>query len=108
MEQFVEAALNYLNQVLETVGRPATLQQLGIIMLLYIPALLLGRSFEPRLEVWARKIRGMKRLLRLVVGFLRRLRFCPAHGWSLPSYRTRFAVAPSAACLQSPYGCLLP
>ena len=75
MEQFVEAALNYLDQVLETVGRPATLQQLGIIILMYVPALLLGRWFEPRLEVWARKIRGMRRLLRFVVGFLRRLRW---------------------------------
>ena len=75
MEQFVEAALNYLDQVLEYVLRPATLYQLGIIFLLYVAARLLGRWFEPRVEVWARKIKGMRRLLRFVVGFLRRLRW---------------------------------
>jgi small-conductance mechanosensitive channel len=75
VEQFVEAALNYLDQVLEFVSRPATLYQLGIIFLLYIVARLLGRWFEPRIEVWVRKIKGMPRLLRFVVGFLRRLRW---------------------------------
>ena len=75
MEQFVEAALNYLDQVLEFVARPATLYQLGIIFLLYVVARLLGRWFEPRIEVWVRKIKGMRRLLRFVVGFLRRLRW---------------------------------
>ena len=75
MEQFVEAALNYLDQVLEFVSRPATLYQFGIIFLLYVVARLLGRWFEPRIEVWVRKIKGMRRLLRFVVGFLRRLRW---------------------------------
>jgi small-conductance mechanosensitive channel len=75
VEQFVEAALNYLEQVLEFVSRPATLYQLGIIFLLYVAARLLGRWFEPRIEVWVRKIKGMRRLLRFVVGFLRRLRW---------------------------------
>ena len=69
MEQFVEAALNYLDQVLEFVARPATLYQLGIIFLLYVLARLLSRWFEPRIEVWVRKIKGMRRLLRFVVGF---------------------------------------
>jgi small-conductance mechanosensitive channel len=73
VEQFVEAALNYLNQVLEFVARPATLYQLGMIILLYVAARLLGRWVEPRIEVWVRKIKGMRRLLRFVVGFLRRL-----------------------------------
>ena len=75
MEQFVEATLKYLDQVLEFVARPATLYQLGIIFLLYVAARLLGRWFEPRIEVWVRKIKGMRRLLRFVVGFLRRLRW---------------------------------
>jgi small-conductance mechanosensitive channel len=75
VEQFVEAALEYLDQVLEFVARPATLYQLGIIFLLYVLARLLGRWFEPRIEVWVRKIKGMRRLLRFVVGFLRRLRW---------------------------------
>ena len=73
MEQFVEAALNYLEQVMEFVARPATLQQFGIIILLYVPARLLGRWLEPRLKLWARKIKGMRRLLRFIVVFLRRL-----------------------------------
>ena len=75
MEQYIEAALEYLRPVVEFVARPATLQQLGVIILLYIPARLLGRWFEPRLEVWARKIKGMRNLLRFVVVFLRRLRW---------------------------------
>ena len=65
----------YLNQVLEFVARPATFQQIGIIILMYVPAHFLGRWFEPRIEAWARKIKGMRRLLRFVVGFLRRLRW---------------------------------
>ena len=73
MEQFVEAALNYLDQALEIIARPATLQQIGIIVLLYVAARVLGRWFEPRIEIWVRKIKGMRRLLRFVVGFLRRL-----------------------------------
>ena len=75
MEPFIQTALDYLNQALESVSRPATLQQLGIIILLYVVALLLGRWLEPRLEVWVRKIKGMRRLLRYLVGFLRRLRW---------------------------------
>ena len=75
MDQFVEATLKYLDQVLEFVAHPATLYQLGIIILLYIPARLLDRLFQPRIETWVRKIKGMPRLLRFVVGFLRRLRW---------------------------------
>ena len=75
MDQFVEDTLKYLDQVLEFVAHPATLYQLGIIILLYIPARLLDRLFQPRIETWVRKIKGMPRLLRFVVGFLRRLRW---------------------------------
>jgi small-conductance mechanosensitive channel len=75
VDQFVEATLNYLDQVLGVVARPATLYQLGIIILLYVPARLLDRWFQPRMESWARKIKGMPRLLRFVVSFLRRLRW---------------------------------
>ena len=75
VEQFIEAALNYMDRVLEFIARPATLQQFGMIILLYVPARLLGRWFEPRIEVLVRKIKGMPRLLRYVAGFLRRLRW---------------------------------
>jgi small-conductance mechanosensitive channel len=75
VEQFVEAAFEYFEMLLGVVSRPATLQQLGIIILLYVLARLLARWAEPRLEVWARKIKGMRRLLRFVVGLLRRLRW---------------------------------
>lgn len=75
MEQFIEAATTYVEQALELVSRPATLQQLGIIIVLYVVARLLGRWLEPRIELWVRKIKGMRRLLRYVVGFLRRLRW---------------------------------
>jgi len=75
MEQFLEYAQNYFDLVVEYVARPATLHQLGIIILLYIPARLFSRWLEPRLELGARKIKGMRNLLRYIVGFLRRLRW---------------------------------
>jgi small-conductance mechanosensitive channel len=75
MEQFIEYAQEYYDLAFDAVARPATLYQIGIIILLYVLARLLGAWFEPRLEVWARKIRGMKNLLRYIVGFLRRLRW---------------------------------
>jgi small-conductance mechanosensitive channel len=75
LEQFSESAQQYLEMVAATLSHPATLYQLGIIVLLFVPAHLLGRWLTPRVEAWARKIKGMKGLLRFIVAFLRRLRW---------------------------------
>jgi small-conductance mechanosensitive channel len=75
VEQFYQSAQQYLELAAAFLSRPATLYQLGIIVLLFIPAHLLGRGLTPRVEAWARKIKGMKALLRFIVAFLRRLRW---------------------------------
>ncbi len=75
MEQFYESARQYFELVAAFLSHPATLQQLGIIILLFVPAHVLGRWLTPRVEAWARKIKGMKGLLRFIVPFLRRLRW---------------------------------
>ena len=75
MEQIVESAQRYLELVVEYLAHPATLYQLGLIILLFVPAHFLGHWFEPRVEAWARKIKGMKGLLRFVISFLRRMRW---------------------------------
>jgi len=49
-----------------------TLIQIGLIAALFVPALLLSRIVEPKLEAQARRIKGMPGLLRIVVAFLRR------------------------------------
>jgi small-conductance mechanosensitive channel len=54
-------------------SRPVILTQLGLIALLFLPALFLSWRVEPKLEERARGIKGMPGLLRLVVAFLRRL-----------------------------------
>ena len=75
MEQFYESAQQFFEMVAAFLSHPATLQQLGIIVLLFVPAHVLGRWLTPRVEAWARKIKGMKGLLRFIVAFLRRLRW---------------------------------
>ena len=65
MTEFGQAALEYFSQ-------SAVLFQLLIIVALFVPALLLSRWIEPRLEEKARMIKGMPGVLRVVVTFLRR------------------------------------
>ena len=58
---------------LDFLSRPAIGIQIGLIALLFIPALVLSRIIEPKLEDHARGIKGMPGLLRPIVAFLRRL-----------------------------------
>lgn len=53
--------------------RPEILIQAGIIVVLFIPALLLSWRVEPKLEERVRQIKGMPGLLRIIVAFMRRL-----------------------------------
>jgi len=55
------------------VSRPAIIFQAAIIAALYLPALFLSWRVEPKLENWARGLKGVPGLLRIIVAFLRRL-----------------------------------
>jgi small-conductance mechanosensitive channel len=55
------------------VRRPAIIFQVVIIVALYLPALFLSWRIEPKLETWARGLKGVPGLLRIIVAFLRRL-----------------------------------
>ncbi len=65
----------YGQLAIDTISQPAILFQLGIIVVLFVPAWLLSRWLEPVLEAQARKIKDMPGLLRLVAAFLRRSRW---------------------------------
>lgn len=73
MDQITSLFVEYGQLVLSFVGRPVILIQLIIIGVLFPPALFLSRPVESKLEVWARGIKGMPEVLRLVVVLLRRL-----------------------------------
>ena len=66
LETLTEAALAYLVQ-------PAFLIQISTILLLYPLALLIAGRIKPKLEEWARRIKGMPGVLRFIVALLRRL-----------------------------------
>ena len=55
--------------------QPETGIQLLLIAFLYLPAWLLGRKIEPLLEEQARKIKDWPGMLRLIIAFLRRLKW---------------------------------
>lgn len=72
MEEVRSLLLEYANLVIEFLSQTAILVQLGIVAVLFLPALYLSRRVEPGLEERARAIKGMPGLLRIVVAFLRR------------------------------------
>ncbi len=55
------------------IGSPPVLIQLGMIAVLFLPALVLSWRVEPRLLEWANGLKGMPGILRLVIEFLTRL-----------------------------------
>jgi len=73
LEEIARLATEYGQLAIDYVSRPAVFIQLGIIILLYLPALFLSNRVEPFFEARARLIKGMPRLLRVIVAFLRRL-----------------------------------
>jgi small-conductance mechanosensitive channel len=73
LEEITRLATEYGQLAIDYVSRPAVFIQLGIIILLYLPALFLSNRVEPFFEARARLIKGMPRLLRVIVAFLRRL-----------------------------------
>ena len=73
MDQITSVLTEYSQLVLSYFNRPTIIVQLVMIGALFPPSLLLSWQVEPKLEEWARRIKGMPGLLRLVVVFLRRL-----------------------------------
>lgn len=73
MDQVIAFLAQYGQFVWGYFSRPVILIQLGIVGLLFLPALFLSWRVESKLEERARGIKGMPGLLRLVVVFLRRL-----------------------------------
>ena len=66
LAEYGQGALGYFRQ-------PSILIQLGMIAVLFLPALVLSWRVEPTLEEWARGLKGMPGVLRLVMGFLTRM-----------------------------------
>ena len=72
MERLESLAIEYGQLALNYLSQTSVLVQLGLIGLLFFPALLLSRKVEPLLEERARNIKGMPGLLRVIIAFLRR------------------------------------
>ena len=72
LNEFVAVLHAWAEPVVARLAQADTLIQLAIVAVLFVPALLLSRVVEPRLETAARGIKGMKNLLRIVVALLRR------------------------------------
>lgn len=72
LEQLFTLVREYSQLALDYLGSPFVLTQLGLIVVLFLPALLLSRRIEPLFEKRARTIKGMPGLLRIIIAFLRR------------------------------------
>jgi len=60
---------------IEYLSSSVVLTQMGLIIVVFLPALLLAKRLEPLLETRARNIKGMPGLLRLIVVVLRRIKW---------------------------------
>ncbi len=72
-EELKAQALEYWEIAVEYLSHPELLFQVGLIVVLFLPAWFLSTRVEPLLEQQARKIRGMPGTLRIIVAFLRRM-----------------------------------
>ncbi len=75
MEGLIPVISEYLQELYQQLVQPELALQLLLIALLFAPASLLGRKVEPLLEAHARKIQDSPALLRLIIAFLRRLKW---------------------------------
>ena len=73
LEQLKAQALEYWQVTVEYVSHPELLFQVGLVVVLFLPAWFLSTRVEPLLETQARKIKGMPGTLRIIVAFLRRM-----------------------------------
>ena len=72
-EELKAQALEYWQITVEYVSHPELLFQVGLVVVLFLPAWFLSTRVEPLLEAQARKIKGMPGTLRIIVAFLRRM-----------------------------------
>ena len=72
LNELVAALRDWLEPAMARLAEADTLIQLAIVAALFVPAFLLSRIVEPRLEAAARGIKGMKGLLRVILALLRR------------------------------------
>lgn len=75
LNELAALVLSYGEMIVEYLAKVDVLVQIGLISVFYVFALLLAKRYEPPLEERARKIKGMPGLLRVVVVFLRRLKW---------------------------------
>jgi small-conductance mechanosensitive channel len=73
LDQIISRVREYGQLAIEYLGSPVVLTQLGLIVALFLPALLLSTRVEPVLEERARGLKGMPGVLRMIVAFLRRM-----------------------------------
>jgi small-conductance mechanosensitive channel len=73
LEQYTDQLVEYANIAVGYLRQPEFLIQLGLIVVLFLPAWLLSTRVEPVLEERVRKISGMPSLLRILAALLRRL-----------------------------------
>ena len=73
MDQVIAQLNDYASIIFDYLRRPAILVQLGLVIVLFLPAWLLSTRVEPALEKKIRTISGMPGLLRVLAAFLRRL-----------------------------------
>ena len=73
MDQITTQIIEFANIALGYLRRPEILVQLGLVVVLFLPAWLLSKRVEPALEQRVRGISGMPGLLRVLAAFLRRL-----------------------------------
>lgn len=75
MKEYLENLPDFANVIIEALGKLEVLVQLGVIALLFALAWFLSTLVEPKLEQRARQIKGRRSLLRVIVAFLRRLKW---------------------------------
>ncbi len=73
MDQIKTQVVEYANIAISYIRQPEVLFELGLVILLFLPAWLLSNRVEPVLEQRLRGISGMPGLLRVLAAFLRRL-----------------------------------
>jgi small-conductance mechanosensitive channel len=75
LDPLIQSLLNWFAPLVDYLTTQDALIQLAIIATLSVPALLIARYVEPKLEERARQIKGMPGLLRVVSAFLRRIKW---------------------------------
>jgi small-conductance mechanosensitive channel len=75
INRWIAQAQSFYELIADYLSSPVILYQLGIIALAVLPAWFIGGFVEKRLEGLVRRIHGMRDLLRVLVAFLRRIRW---------------------------------